>query len=145
MKAFEIDTRIEIGNFRQNRSLIVDAIKLFEGANVKLSIRKRYKKRSENQNDFYWGVWMPIFQKLFMDEWGEFKTPNEVHEILKTACNYEERVNEATGEVFKFPKTTTNLSTYDWEKEFKPKVKQFAFDFFNTALPEPNSQMKMEF
>lgn len=145
MKAFEIDTRIENGNFKLNRSLIVDAIKLFEGANVKLSIRKRYKKRSENQNDFYWGVWVPIFQKLFMDEWGEFKTPNEVHEILKTACNYEERVNEVTGEVFKFPKTTTNLSTYDWENVFKKRVKQFALDYFNTVLPEPNSQMKIEF
>ena len=145
MKAFEIDTRIENGKFRQNRSLIDDAIKLFEGANVKLSIRKRYKERSENQNDFYWGVWVPIFQKLFMDEWGEFKTPNEVNEILKTACNYEERVNEATGEVFKFPKTTTNLSTYDWENIFKKRVKQFALDFFNTSLPEPNSQMKIEF
>ena len=30
MKAFEIDTRIENGNFRQNRSFIVDAIKFFE-------------------------------------------------------------------------------------------------------------------
>lgn len=145
MKSFEIDTRIENGNFRQNRSLIIDAIKLFEGQNVKFSIRRRNKKRSENQNSFYWGIWVPIFQKLFMDEWGEFKTPNEVHEILKTACNYEERVNEATGEVFKFPKTTTKLSTYEWEKEFKPKVKQFALDFFNTALPEPNEQLKLEY
>ena len=138
MKAFEIDTRIENGKFRQNNALIKDAVKLFEGANVKISIRKRYKKRSENQNDFYWGVWVPIFQKLIMDEWQEFKTPKEVHEILKTACNYEERVNEATGEVFKFPKSTTKMSTYEWEKEFKPKVKQFAFDFFHVALPEPN-------
>ena len=138
MKSFEIETRIEGGKFRQNNALIKDAVKLFEGANVKLSIRKRYKKRSENQNDFYWGVWIPIFQKLFMDEWQEFKTPKEVHEILKTACNYEERVNEATGEVFKFPKSTTKMSTYEWEKEFKPKVKQFAFDFFHVALPEPN-------
>lgn len=145
MKAFDIDTRIENGKFRQNRSLIVDVIKFFEGQNVKFSIRKRNKKRSENQNAFYWGVWVPIFQKLFMDEWEEFKTPNEVHEILKTACNYEERVNEATGEVFKFPKTTTKMSTYEWEKEFKPKVKQFAFDFFNTSLPEPNQQLKLEY
>ena len=145
MKAFEIDTRIENGKFRQNSALIKDAVKLFEGANVKLSIRKRYKKRSENQNDFYWGVWVPIFQKLFMDEWQEFKTPNEVHEILKTACNYEERANEATGEIFKFPKTTTNLSTYDWENVFKKRVKQFALDFFNTPLPEPNEQLKLEY
>ncbi len=145
MKAFEIETRIENGNFKQNRSLIIDAIKLFEGANVKFSIRKRYKKRSENQNDFYWGVWVPIFQKLFMDEWQEFKTPAEVHEILKTACHYEERINEVTGETFKFPKTTTDMSTYEWEKEFKPKVKQFALDFFQTGLPEPNSQMKIEY
>ena len=73
------------------------------------------------------------------------RSTNEVHEILKTACNYEERVNEATGEVFKFPKTTTNLSTYDWENVFKKRVKQFALDFFNTSLPEPNSQMKIEY
>lgn len=145
MKAFEIDTRIEGGKFRQNSTLIKDAVKFFEGENVKLSIRKISRKRSNNQNSFYWGVWVPIFQKLFLDEWGEFKNTNEVHEILKTACNYEERVNESTGEVFKFPKTTTKLSTHEWEKEFKPKVKQFAFDFFQTALPEPNEQLKLEY
>lgn len=145
MKSFEIDTRVENGIFRQNRSLILDAIKLFEGANVKLSIRKRYKKRTENQNDFYWGVWVPIFQKLIMDEWQEFKTPNEIHEMLKQNCNYVEKVSEHTGEILKVSKSTTELSTNQWEKEFKMRVKQFALDFFNTALPEPNSQMKMEF
>ena len=145
MKSFEIDTRIENANFRENRSLIIDAMKFFEGFRVKFSITKISKKRSVNQNAFYWGVWIPIFQKLFMDEWQEFKTPKEVHEILKTACNYEERVNEATGEVFKFPKSTTKMSTYEWEKEFKPKVKQFAFDFFHVALPEPNEQLKLEY
>lgn len=145
MKAFEIETRIENGNFKQNRSLIIDAIKLFEGKDVKFSIRRRFKKRSENQNDFYFGVWVPILQQTFMKEWQEFKTPAEVHEILKTACNYEERLNEATGEFFRFPKTTTNMSTYEWEKEFKPKVRQFAFDFFGVDLPEPNSQLKLEY
>ncbi len=145
MKAFEIDTRIENGKFRQNSALIKDAVKLFEGANVKFSIRKVYKKRTNNENAFYWGVWVPIFQNLFMNEWGEFKTPSEVHEILKTACNFDEKINEATGEVFKFPKSTTKLSTYEWEKEFKPKVKQFAMDFFNTTLPEPDQQLKLEY
>ena len=145
MKAFEIETRIEDGKFRQNNSLIKDAIKLFEGTNVKLSIRKRFKKRSEDQNAFYWGVWVPIFQKLFMDEWQEFKTPKEVHEILKTACNYDERVNESTGEVFKFPKTTTNLSTHEWENVYKKRVEQFAIDFFQTPLPQPNQQLKLEY
>ena len=138
MKSFEIETRIEGGKFRQNNALIKDAVKLFEGANVKLSIRKRYKKRSENQNDFYWAVWVPIFQKLIMDEWQEFKTPNEIHELLKQNCNYAEKVSETTGEILKVSKSTTGLSTYEWEKEFKPKVKQFAFDFFHVALPEPN-------
>lgn len=145
MKSFEIDTRVEDGIFRQNRSLIVDAIKLFEGAYVKLSIRKQYKKRTENQNDFYWAVWVPIFQKLIMDEWQEFKTPLEVHEMLKQNCNYVEKVSENTGEIIKISKSTTELSTYEWEKEFKNKVKQLALDFFNTALPEPDTQLKIEY
>ena len=145
MKSFEIETRIEDGKFKVNRTLIVEAIKLFNGKNVKVTISKIYKKRTEKQNDFYWYIWIPIFQELIMAEWGEYKTKNEVHEILKTNCNYIEKVNEQTGEVLKISRSTTELSSAEWEFEFKNRVRQFALDFFNTTLPEPNEQLKLKY
>lgn len=144
MKAIEIDTRIEGGQFRQNKDFIKDAVQQFEGKEIKLIFKRKYKKRSNNENAFYWGVWIPILQRAIRDTWGEVRDANDVHEIIKLNCNYEEKVNEETGAFIRLPKSSTHLNTYEWEFEFKQKIRQFALDFFNVVLPEPNEQLKIE-
>lgn len=144
MKSLEIETRIEGGQFRQNKDFIRDAIKQFEGKEIKLIFKRKYKQRTTEENAFYWAVWVPILQRAIRETWGEVKTPLEIHEIIKLNCNYEEKINEATGEFIRIPKTSTRLNTYEWEFEFKQKIRQFAQDFFNVVLPEPNEQLKIE-
>jgi hypothetical protein len=74
------------------------------------------------------------------DTWGEFYPPNEVHNVLKALCNYEERPNPATGEIQRVPMSSTKLTTYEWEKEFKQQVRQMCMDNFNLDLPEPDNE-----
>lgn len=143
MKSIEIDTRIEGGQFRQNKDFIRDAITQFEGKDIQIIFKRKYKKRTNNENAFYWGVWIPILQRAVRDTWGEVRDASEVHDIIKLNCNYEEKVNEHTGEFIRVPKSSTQLNTYEWEFEFKQKVRQFALDFFNVVLPEPNEQLKI--
>ncbi|AZB23643.1 hypothetical protein EG339_02910 [Chryseobacterium bernardetii] len=144
MKSIEIDTRISEGQFRINKDLIRNAIKQFEGKEIKIVFKRKYKKRSNNENAFYWGVWIPILQRAILDTWGEIRDANDVHEIIKLNCNYEEKINEETGSFIRVPKSSTELNTYEWEFEFKQKIRQFALEFFNVTLPEPNEQLKIE-
>ncbi|KQR93315.1 hypothetical protein ASG01_08955 [Chryseobacterium sp. Leaf180] len=144
MKAIEIETRIENGNFRQNKDLIKEAVKQFEGKEIKLVFKRKYKQRSNNENSFYWGVWIPILQRAISDSWGELKSAAEIHDILKLNCNYEEKINEDTGQFIRIPRSTTGLNTYEWEFEFKQKIRQFALDFLNITLPEPDEQLKID-
>lgn len=144
MKYIEIETRIEGGQFRQNKDFIRDAIQQFEGKEIKLTFKRKYKQRSNEENAFYWGVWIPILQRAIRETWGEVKTPTEIHEIIKLNCNFEEKVNEENGMFIRIPKSSTKLNTYEWEFEFKQKIRQFALDFFNVVLPEPNEQLKIE-
>ena len=142
MKSLTIQTRIEGGKFKMNTKAIKKAIEAFEGKQVDLIFKRRYKPRSLPQNAFYWGVIIPFFANLFLEEWNEIKSPTEVHEILKAACNYQELVNEATGETIRIPKSTTDLSTGEW-LEYEKKIEQLSLDFFNTPLPVPNEQTEL--
>lgn len=144
MKSISINTRIEDGRFRRNTKLIKQAVQKFEGKEVEIIIKRKNKQRSLPQNAFYWGVTIPTFQNLILEAWGEIKSMEEIHEILKSQCNYEEKPNPTTGEVMKIPKSTTELTTAGW-LEYEQKMKQFALDFFNATLPEPNKQLTMNF
>ncbi|GAB0155457.1 hypothetical protein CHRYSEOSP005_07180 [Chryseobacterium sp. Alg-005] len=144
MKAIEIETKIHGGKFRQNNDFIKQAVQEFEGKEITLIFKRKYKKRTNEQNSFYWAVWIPILQREIRNAWGEFKTPTEVHDILKWNCNYEDKINEETGAFARVPVSSTRLNTYEWEFEFKQRVRQFAMDFFNTVLPEPNEQLKLK-
>lgn len=142
MKKITIPTTVKDGKLVGNREMVTRAIGSFEGLPINLTIERRSKKRSNEQNAFYWACWIPLIQTAIYNEWGELYNPNEVHTLLKTTCNYEERVNPATGEVVRVPKSSTKLTTYEWEKEFKQQIRQLCIDFFGLDLPEPISDEK---
>lgn len=131
-----INTRIEGGKFKRNNRLIKHAIQEFEGKEIEIIFKRKYKQRSLNQNAFYWGPTLEFFQGLFLDSWGEIKSKEEIHEILKFTCNYEEKINPATGEIIRIAKSTTELTTSGWI-DYEQQLKQFALDYFNAVLPEP--------
>ena len=135
-KQISINTRIEGGKFKRNNRLIKHAIQEFEGKEIEIIFKRKYKQRSILQNAFYWGPTLEFFQGLFLESWGEIKSKGEIHEILKFTCNYEEKINPATGEIIKIAKSTTELTTSGW-MDYEQQLKQFALDYFNAVLPEP--------
>lgn len=143
-KQVVINTRIEGGKFKRNNRLIKHAIQEFEGKEIEIIFKRKYKQRSVNQNAFYWGPTLEFFQQLFLDAWAEIKSKEEIHEILKFTCNYEEKINPATGEIIRIAKSTTELTTSGW-MDYELQLKQFAMDYFNSVLPEPNSQTEFNF
>lgn len=78
-----------------------------------------------------------------MEEWGEIKSKEETHEFLKHNCLFDEVVNEETGQILHKIKSTTENDTKQQE-DFHEKVRQLAFDFFNTTIPLPNAESEMD-
>ena len=144
MKKISITSSVVNGNLKRNRQLIIDALKSFEGKNIQITIEKATKKRSNQQNRYYWGILIPIFRKTILDAWGDYLDKETSHLWLKQKMNYNERVNEATGEVFKIPKSTTENTTTEQEIYHK-KIRDFLFQSFNVDVPLPGEQTTLNF
>lgn len=144
--ARKITLPVEIKNlkFASNLNIIKEILKAYEGKTINITFEKITEKRSNRQNKYYWGVIVPIFRNCIREEWDEFWSLQETHEFLKGNCNYEEMVNEDTGQVIRKTKSTTENDTKDQE-DFHEQCRRLAFDFFNTEIPLPNENIKLKF
>lgn len=143
-KKIEIITQAKDGKLTQNRDLIEDAVKVYDGKQVKLTIGLCYKKRSTPQNAYYFGVIVEHWKKIIREEWGEIWSKDEVHHFLKSNLNYEELVDEGTGMIIRKPKSTTENSTYSQE-EYHKACRDLAWQMFEYKIPLPNEDLKAEF
>lgn len=88
------------------------------GKDLILELRERSKKRSEQQNSYYWGVVV----KTLSDELG-YET-DEIHELLKQMF-INPIFKEIKGIEFEIRKSTTKLSTKEF-KEYIEKIQRWA-------------------
>ena len=138
----EVTTSIQNGLFKRNRNIVLDAIKSFNGFDVVLTIAKAKKKRSNNQNAYYWGLLIPLTQNAIKTEWGEIWSKEKTHDFYKLHFNYIEKVNETTSEVIKIPKSTTDNTTTQQE-EYHAQIREFLKDWFNVTAPLPNEDLEL--
>lgn len=138
----EVTTSIQNGIFKRNRNIVLDAIKSFNGFDVVLTIAKAKKKRSNNQNAYYWGLLIPLTQNAIKNEWGEIWSKEKTHDFYKLHFNYVEKVNENTSEVIKIPKSTTDNTTTQQE-EYHAQIREFLKEWFNVTAPLPNEDLEL--
>lgn len=137
-----ITTEVKNGKLTRNRKMIMDVIASFEGKVIEITIQKKRKRRSNPQNRYYWGVIVPIWRNLLLNEWGEVHTSESTHEFLKMNFGYNERVDETTGEIFRSPRSTTENSTVEME-EYHELLRQKAMEMFGAVIPLPNEQIEL--
>ena len=133
-------TNIVNGRFERNRKRVLELIKSFEGLNVEITFERSRKKRSNNQNAYYFGVVIPLIQEAIKEEWIEFWDKEKVHELLKSKFLFTERVDEESAEILKIPKSTTECTTVEME-EYLLQCRTFAQEWFSLTIPEPNEQL----
>lgn len=126
------------------RKVFDELLSNFNGKDVEITIQRKRKKRSNNQNKYYWGVIIPCVQQGLFDTQGEWLNSDAVHEFLKQNFNYKEIVNENNGEVIKLGLTTTDKTTVEFE-EYQDKCRQFADEFLNIIVPLPNQQSEINY
>jgi len=140
---FEIISEVKNGSLTRNRNLIKDAIVSFEGKQVVIKIEKFKKKRSTQQNRFYYGVIIPIVQNC-LKEAGHIMTNESTHDLIKLKFLKEPLfVNEETGEVIERIKSTTELSTSQF-MDLLAEINNFTFEYFGVTLPSPNDDLTLK-
>ena len=125
-----------------NRNAFVSLLKNFDGKEIKITIERKKKTRSNQQNRYYWGCIIPAIQQGLFETQGEWISIYEVHEFLKQNFNYKEIVNDKTGEVLRLGITTTDKSALEFE-EYMDKCRQFADEYLNIIIPLPNEQANL--
>jgi hypothetical protein len=119
------------------RKKFADAVAVMPDCEVTIFIEKIYNKRSNSQNSYYWGVLIKCFTDGYYEMTGENITQAEAHEFLKQRFNSFEVVNEKTGQVEKFPKSTTALTTIEYMQYIEHCIK-FCAEFLGVVVPLPN-------
>jgi len=115
-------------------------IKDHKGHTVVLTIDKKKRKRSNDQNEYYWGCVIPMVQRA-MNSYGNDYSRNETHEFLKAQFNWKEVVVKDC-QYIKVPQSTTKLSTVDF-MEYLDKIYLFASEQLGIEIPLPNAQMSI--
>ncbi|MDA7514223.1 hypothetical protein N8508_00380 [bacterium] len=124
-----------------NSASIRNAIHSFEGKRIEISIQIAKKKRSVEQNRYYYGVVVPIVTAALIDS-GVRVTDGNTHDFLKLEfLKYD--VPTENGEYITMVKSTTELSTSEF-MDYTAEIQQWAAEFLGIEIPNPNEQMKLD-
>lgn len=103
-----------------------------------INVERKRKKRSLNQNSYYWGVVIPICRGILV-EYGNDVDDEEVHSFLK------EHVGKLTGSVVDakgrraITKSSASLSTAEFEQYIMRVTVWAATE--NVIIPSPNEDL----
>lgn len=141
----KILTSIQNGIFKRNRNLVLDLIRSFDGKEVFISIERVKKKRSNNQNAFYWGICIPLIQNGLKDATGEFRSADNIHYkiLLPLFAPITELVNKDTGECIEERLTSSEMTTTQF-MEYIMEIQKWSAEFLNVDIPNPNEQQFIE-
>jgi hypothetical protein len=115
-----------------------DVARLFAGKDVTITVERKRKKRSANQNAYYWGVIVHLICEA-MNWAGENVTATEVHEFLKFRFLLLQKVDTETGKViWQRSRSTTGLNTVEFMLYIDSCI-QFAAEYLNTVIPPPHT------
>jgi len=139
----QIKSLVQNGLLNRNRTLITDAIKSFEGKEILITFEKPKNKRSNNQNAYYWSCLIPLMQLGAKEIWGEVWNIDKSHKFLSNKFVFYESINKNTGEITNTHKSTTELTTTDWEI-YMIQIRIYLLEDFNIDAPMPNENLTLE-
>jgi hypothetical protein len=125
-----------------NRKRFDKEIQVFAGKEVEIKISKRQIKRSQQQNRYYWGAVVPIVTTGLIDA-GYRVNQEDAHIYMKSRFLIETIVSDKTGEILPTVGSTTKLTTVQF-MEYIAEVQQWAAEFLNVVIPDPNEQVELE-
>jgi hypothetical protein len=92
---------------------------------VDVTIREHKSQRSSNQNNYYWGVVLPILGDYFGYDTDEMHEALKIKFLSKGACD------------IPTARSTTKLNTGEFE-DFLERVRRWALTEYGVNVPLPN-------
>ena len=145
MKKLQTYGTIEDGKLKIiHRNRFTEAIKALKPGRYSLTIEKVYRKRSNPQNSFLWGVVYPIvLEGLKQAGFEEFEEDEQVHDLLKCRFLKKDIVNK-DGEVIETVGMTKNLTTTEF-MDYLSEIGKWSSEYLNVYIPEPGEQTEIKF
>jgi hypothetical protein len=143
IKKVTIMSKVVDGKLARNRKSLVNSLSEHEGKEIVITIERKRKKHSDLQRGYYFGVIVALVKEAIFISWGDKLDSNEVHEILKTNCNWIERPNKQTGEFIRIAGSIKQHTTSEQE-DYHTECRQWAKEWFNIDIPLPNEQVEIE-
>jgi len=125
------------------RAEFLTDISRFKDGNYTITIERTKKKRSIEQNRYYWGVVVPLVCKELVELGWEEMTLDGTHNELLKRFNLVEVVNVRNGEIIKTIGSSTEMSTSQI-MEYFAKITRWAATDLNLQIPEPGEQLTIE-
>jgi hypothetical protein len=131
--------------FSSKKGDMYKSIKSFQhDERIKFTIETYFRDRTEDQNKFYWKVFVAEQIECFKEYWGEVYTKAEMHEWNKSHFWGEEKVIEATNEVIRTPGSSRKQNTVQWEDKLE-YIRQWFRQRFDWEISYPDQQKKLKF
>ena len=131
---------------KYDAKLMKEDLKAFkEGTRVVISIETYYRKRTVEQNRVLWWYIDEVSTETGMskDEVKDFFDGKYLKVEIRDE-NDEIRCDRETGEVMTRIKSTTELSTIEFNT-YTEQIRLYCNDFFGFSLPLPNEQPELKF
>lgn len=135
------------GDIKLPKRLRAEVSAFLAGCEIEVVFRKKKKYRTNPQLRYYFGVIVPIICDAFAELGNPVSSSNpddleDVHDFLKKRFLKSDTLVDANGEVHVWRYTTTTKSTSEMMDYFA-QISQFAAEYLNTVIPEPNEQIKI--
>lgn len=124
-----------------NRSAVRKTFEALPDGRYLLDISQK-KKRSNDQNAYYWAIMTDYIQPALYDlGWREIKNKEAAHDFCRDMFLKVKVVNEVTGDERMKTKSTTELSTTEFN-EYLEEISQWSAEFLGITVPAPNEQLQ---
>lgn len=107
-----------------------------------VEVKKVRKPRSNDQNGWLWGCIYPLMLDGMVDAGWEFTNVEQLHEFFKAQMTADEVVNRETGEIVKFPSSTSSMSTVEFSA-YCEKLREYAREYLNVEIPDPDKYWRL--
>jgi hypothetical protein len=101
------------------------------------------QRRTDRQNRYYWPAFVTPFLAYLNEENGESHTKLSAHEILKGRFLRSTFIHKETGEAFDFTRSTTDLSTGEFNN-YLDQCAAFLAEYCGIIVPEPSEYHERE-